>query len=185
MGNQNQDLCPVERAGSLDNRFRRILHNPVKMLSPYIKEGMTVLDMGCGPGYFTLDMARLAGEKGKVIGADLQEGMLQIVKNKIRNTVLENRIILHKCQQNKIGLTEAVDFVLMFYMVHEVKDKLSLFNEVFSLLNPGGSVLIVEPPIHVSKAAFKETLNIAEGCGLKLKGRPGMFPDKAALLTRD
>jgi hypothetical protein len=73
----------------------------------------------------------------------------------------------------------------MFYMVHEVKDKLSLFNEVFALLSPGGSVLIVEPPIHVSKAAFKETLNIAEGCGLKLKGRPGMFPDKAALLTRD
>ena len=44
---------------------------------------MTALDVGCGPGFFTLDMARLVGESGQVIAADLQEGMLQIVRDKI------------------------------------------------------------------------------------------------------
>ncbi len=42
-------VCPVELAGSLDNRFRRWLQNPRKILAPYVREGMKVLDIGCGP----------------------------------------------------------------------------------------------------------------------------------------
>jgi hypothetical protein len=45
-------VCPVELAGSLDNRFRRWIQNPYKILSPYVKEGMKVLDVGCGPRFF-------------------------------------------------------------------------------------------------------------------------------------
>jgi hypothetical protein len=39
-------VCPVERAGSLDNGIRKWLQNPRKILGPYIEEGMTVLDLG-------------------------------------------------------------------------------------------------------------------------------------------
>jgi len=51
-------VCPAEFAGSLDNSFRRWLHNPQKILKPYIKEGMTVLDLGCGPGVFTVLLSK-------------------------------------------------------------------------------------------------------------------------------
>jgi len=51
----NEHICPVERAGGLDNRIRRWLQNPQKILRLYIAEGMTVLDVGCGPGFFSLD----------------------------------------------------------------------------------------------------------------------------------
>ncbi|KAF0140856.1 MAG: methyltransferase type 11 [Stygiobacter sp.] len=183
MSKQNTDICSVEHAGGLDNRFRRLFQNPQKILSPYLKKGETALDVGCGPGFFTLDMGKLVGETGRVIGADLQEGMLNIVSAKIKGTVLENRIVLHKCGQDKIGITEKVDFVLMFYMVHEVPNKNSLFSEIARLLNPNGKVLLVEPPIHVSKAAFEETLQIARNCGLKVISRPKMFPDKVAVLS--
>ena len=77
MSDGNKRVCPVERAGSLDNRFRRWLQDPRKILSPHIKEGMTVLDLGCGPGYFTIDIAQMVGKSGRVIAADLQEGMLK------------------------------------------------------------------------------------------------------------
>lgn len=183
MSRANTDICSVELAGGLDNRFRRLFQNPQKILSPYLKEGETALDVGCGPGFFTLDMAKLVGKTGHVIGADLQEGMLNIVRGKIKGTELENRIVLYKCGQDKIGLTEKVDFVLLFYMVHEVPNKNSLFTEIAQLLNPNGKVLLVEPPIHVSKAAFAETLQIAQKCGLKVTSRPKMFPDKVALLS--
>jgi ubiquinone/menaquinone biosynthesis C-methylase UbiE len=90
-------VCPVKRAGSLDNRFRRWLQDPQKILRPYIKEGMTVLDVGCGPGFFTVDMALMVGKSGRVIAADLQAGMLQKLREKIQETELEECIVLHKC----------------------------------------------------------------------------------------
>ncbi len=108
----NTHICPVERAGGLDNRIRRWLQNPQKILRPYITEGMTVLDVGCGPGFLSLDMAHRVGKSGRVIASDLQEGMLQKVKEKIKGTELEERIVLHKCGENKIGVSEPVDFVL-------------------------------------------------------------------------
>ena len=47
-------VCPVELAGSLDGRVRGWLQNPGKILAPYVREGMTVLDVGCGPGFFSI-----------------------------------------------------------------------------------------------------------------------------------
>ena len=79
MKNINTRVCPVALSGSLDNRIRRWLQNPEKILRPYITEGMAVLDVGCGPGFFSLEMARMVGKSGRVIAADMQEGMLQKV----------------------------------------------------------------------------------------------------------
>jgi ubiquinone/menaquinone biosynthesis C-methylase UbiE len=77
MSRQKNRVCPVSLAGGLDNKIRRWLQNPRKILAPYIQEGMTVLDIGCGPGFFSIEMAQLVGKSGKVFAADLQEGMLQ------------------------------------------------------------------------------------------------------------
>ncbi len=72
MSEEQGSVCPAELAGSLDNRMRRLLQNPLKILRPYVQEGMTALDVGCGPGFFTLPMAQLVGSSGRVIAADLQ-----------------------------------------------------------------------------------------------------------------
>ncbi len=112
----NERVCPVALSGSLDNSIRRWLQNPRKILGPYIKEGMTVLDVGCGPGFFTIEMARMVGKSGRAIAADMQEGMLQKVKEKIKRTELEERILLHKCGENNIGVSEPVDFVMMLFI---------------------------------------------------------------------
>ena len=53
MSDKSKRVCPVERAGGLYNKIRRWLQNPQKILRPYIEEGMTVLDLGCGPGFFS------------------------------------------------------------------------------------------------------------------------------------
>jgi len=177
-------VCPVERAGHLDNRIRRWLQNPHKILRPYIKEGITVLDLGCGPGFFSIDMAQMVGKSGQVIASDLQEGMLQKVKDKIKGTELEERITLHKCEENKIGVSEHVDFVLLFYMVHEVPNKEEFFKEIGTILNPNGQVLIVEPPFHVSKSAFEETVRKAKDLGFIDVEGPKVLFSKTVILKK-
>jgi ubiquinone/menaquinone biosynthesis C-methylase UbiE len=177
-------VCPVERAGSLDNRIRRWFQNPQKILKPHIEEGMTVLDLGCGPGFFSIDMAQIVGRSGRVIASDLQEGMLKKLSEKINGTELEDRITLHKCEENKIGVSENVDFVLAFYMVHEVPDQEEFFIEIETILKPDGQVLIVEPPFHVSKTAFEETVRKARDAGFVDVERPKMFLSKAVILKK-
>ncbi|UCF80037.1 MAG: class I SAM-dependent methyltransferase [Acidobacteriota bacterium] len=184
MSDANKRVYPAERAGSLDNRIRRWLQNPRKILRPYIEEGMTVLDVGCGPGFFSIDMARMVGESGRVIASDLQEGMLQQLRDKIRGTELEERITLHKCEADRIGVSEHVDFVLLFYMVHEVPDAKALFGEMSAVLKPGGRILVVEPPFHVSKSAFKETIEKARDIGFVDAEGPKVLFSKTAILKK-
>jgi ubiquinone/menaquinone biosynthesis C-methylase UbiE len=181
---RNNRVCPVEKAGILDHRIRRWLQDPRKILRPYIDEGMTVLDIGCGPGFFSIDMAQMVGRSGRVIASDLQEGMLQKLKDKIRGTELEERITLHKCEEGKIGVSVNVDFVLAFYMVHEVPNPKTFFEEINSILKPNGQVLIVEPPFRVSKKAFEETIRKAQDAGLKPVEGPKVLLSKTVILEK-
>jgi ubiquinone/menaquinone biosynthesis C-methylase UbiE len=176
------DVCPYQIAWTLDNWVRRLLQNPYKIVGKYIKEGQVVMDLGCGPGFFSLAMAKLVGEKGKVISVDIQDEMLQMVKRKSEREGLSSRIVLHKAQPEKLGLSEMVDFALAFYMVHEVQDKKGFLSEVASHLKPEGRFLIVEPKLHVSKSNFDSTLKIARSVGLEQISEPKFSFDRAVLL---
>lgn len=180
---ETQRVCPVEIAGGLDNSIRRFLQNPQKILNPYIRSGMTVLDLGCGPGFFTVEIAKLLNGSGKVIAADLQDGMLEKVRQKITGTELEQRIILHKCQSETIGITEKVDFVLAFYVVHEVPNQDKLFQELKSILNPDARIFIVEPNFHVTGKSFDTMLERAKNLGFEIADRPKSFLNRAVVLT--
>lgn len=177
-------VCPVEMSGGLDNKFRRWFQNPQTILKSYVSKGMTVLDLGCGPGFFSVDMARMVGESGRVIASDLQEGMLRKIRNKIRGTEIEERIILHRCEEDKIGITEQVDFVLAFYMVHEIPHQDMFFKEIASVLKTNGLILIVEPRFHVSKKAFKQTIEKAQDAGLIPCEGPKVIFSKTVILKK-
>jgi ubiquinone/menaquinone biosynthesis C-methylase UbiE len=179
---KNPYVCPAELAGSLDNSLRRWFQNPHKILEPYIFAGMTVLDLGCGPGFFTVEIAKMLQESGKVIAADLQEGMLEKVKRKIKGTYLEKRVEIHKCQEDSTGITEKVDFVLAFWMIHEVPDQNRLFGELKSILKPEGKVYIIEPKFHVSEKTFETMLISLINNDFEITDRPKIFVSRAILL---
>ncbi|MBK6913562.1 MAG: class I SAM-dependent methyltransferase [Ignavibacteriales bacterium] len=183
MNNDRSRVCPVELANSLDNKIRRWLQNPQKILSPYVKEGMKILDVGCGPGFFSVELAKIVGAHGKVYSVDLQEGMLQKLRNKINGTPLEQIIQLIKCEKDKIVVPEKVDFILAFYMVHEVPDKDKLFATLKKFLNDGGEFLIVEPKLfHVSKKEFDSTIEKAKAVGFNAVKGPKLPYSFSALL---
>ena len=58
------------------------------MLAPYVKEGMIVIDIGCGMAFFSIGMARLVGEQGLVISVDLQQKMLEVLERRAKKRVL-------------------------------------------------------------------------------------------------
>jgi ubiquinone/menaquinone biosynthesis C-methylase UbiE len=184
MSDDRNRVCPVERANSLDSKMRKWLQNPHKILAPYVREGMTVLDFGCGPGFFSIELAQMVGHEGKVIAADLQEGMLQKVREKIRGTELEQRITLTKCDHDGINVNDLIDFGMAFFVVHEVPDKEKLFAQVKPLLKEQAQFLIVEPKLfHVSQKQFESTLKLAEAAGFKINQGPRLPFCWSALLS--
>jgi ubiquinone/menaquinone biosynthesis C-methylase UbiE len=182
--NDKNRVCPVELSGGLDNTIRRWLQNPRNILKPYVKEGMAALDFGCGPGFFTLAMADLVGPSGRVIACDLQDGMLEKLRAKIAGSKFEKVISLHKCAADRIGVSDSVDFILVFYMLHEVPNPEKYLKEISSLLKPGGKVLLVEPPMHVSNSEFAESVSKAKAAGLASIESPKIFFGRTAVLRK-
>ena len=178
-------ICPVERSRGLDNSLRRLFQNPRKILKPYLNPGDKVLDFGCGPGFFTLDIAQLVGDSGTVFAADLQDGMLEKVRKKISMTGIQNRIKIHKCEESAIRLNDTVDFILAFYMIHEVANQDDIFLEFKEILNPDGKILIIEPNFHVSKIEFKNMILRLEKAGFKIIERPKIIFSRSILIQKE
>jgi ubiquinone/menaquinone biosynthesis C-methylase UbiE len=183
MDNERNRVCPVGLANSLDSKVRRWLQDPHKLLRPFVREGMTVLDIGCGPGFFSIELARMVGRTGRVVSADLQAGMLQKLSAKIRATELEERIHVVQCDRDKINVSEKIDFGLAFWMVHEVPDKESFFKELKAVLNENAQILMVEPKLfHVSRKEFDATKALAERAGFVVSRGPRVLLSWSAIL---
>ena len=182
--NEQGHVCPWWLIHTFDNPLRRLMQKPEDILSGFVKEGQTVMDIGCGMGYFSLPMARMVGEQGKVIAIDLQEKMLKGLRRRAARHGLDSRIHTHRCSKDALEIDAQVDFALAFWMVHEVPDMLRLFREVRSVLKEDARFLLVEPKLHVSQVDFAETVKIAISAGLKPLAEPQARMSRARLFAR-
>ena len=182
MYNRNTQIHSVERAGVLESSFRYRFQNPKKILQPYIKPGMTVLDLGCGSGFFTTEIARLLDGSGKVIAADIQDEMLEMLRLKITGSALEPIIQIHKCQEKNLHLSDKVDFVLAFYSFHEMCYLDNIIDEIKLLIKPDGEVFIAEQKFHVPKSTFTEIINKMKKNGFEITGQPKVFLSRAVIM---
>ena len=176
--------CPWWICWSFDNPLRRLVHNPYQMLKDLVDPGNTCLDLGCGEGYFTIDMARLAGPAGRVIAVDLQEHMLKVLRRRAVRAGVSDSIETVVGSPKALDIDTRVDFVLAFWMLHEVPDKDRLLREIAAAMKPGARFLLVEPKWHVSRESFALSLEQAEAAGLiRVEDRPAHL-SMATLLTK-
>ncbi|CAB1084021.1 Methyltransferase type 11 [Olavius algarvensis Delta 1 endosymbiont] len=185
LSSQNHHVCTWWIAYTFDNPLRKLFHNPQKIFGGYIKEGMTVVDVGCGMGYFSIGLAKLVGATGKVIAVDLQQKMLDIMQKRARRAGVGEIIMPHHCEANKLGLGGPVDFILAFWMVHEVADKDNFLGQLRSILAPDGKILIAEPRMHVGAEELDQTIAMARNKGFQCREAPGIRFSRTALLQND
>jgi ubiquinone/menaquinone biosynthesis C-methylase UbiE len=119
-----------------------------------------------------------------VIAADVQPAMLTKVQMRVTQAGVQDRVKFHVCERERIGLSTHVDFVLAFWMVHEVPNNAALFVEMHEALNPDGKLLLVEPKLHVGRRDFENEVNTAVKAKLKLLARPSVHLSRAALFAK-
>jgi ubiquinone/menaquinone biosynthesis C-methylase UbiE len=175
-------VCPLERAGMLDHPLRRLFENPARILGPFVAEGMSVLDFGCGPGFFTLELARMVGPAGHVTAVDLQPGMLEKARGKLARAGLEERATFRASRAAAIGVEGPFAFALVFHVLHEVPDPARFLGELRSLLKPGDRALVAEPGFHVSRDEFGAALDLARRAGFTVASGPRILFSRTAVL---
>jgi ubiquinone/menaquinone biosynthesis C-methylase UbiE len=151
------------------------------MLGSYVSKGMTVLDVGCGMGFFSIGLAGLVGDTGCVIAADVQPKMLGVMQKRSEKAGVASIIRPHRSQPGNLGVDTPVDFILAFWMVHEISDLKSFFQQICVCLKTDGRFLIVEPRFHVSAKRFQESLVLAQASGLDFCEAPSIKFSRSAV----
>ncbi len=182
---RDKHVCPWWCCFTFDNPIRRLFHDPVGILSPYVRPGNTAIDIGPGMGFFTVAMCGLVGADGRVIAVDIQGRMLESLSRRVRRRNLADRLETHLATPVGLGIASRADFILAFWMVHEVPDQGHLLEEVAGLLKPRGSFLLVEPYFHVTGKAFDKTLEAASEAGLKVSPSPRIAFSRTALFYKE
>lgn len=182
-----QRVCPWWIGMLMVSPIRKWLEDPEKLLRPYICDGMTILEPGPAMGFFTLPMARMVGESGRVIAVDLQPRMLEGLRRRAARAGLAARIELRQAQPDSLGVGDLrgkIDLVVAIHVVHEMPSDEAFFRECAEALKPGSRLVLIEPRGHVSPEKFEHELNSAYVSGLQNKGGIAGRQAPAVLLAK-
>ena len=183
----NRSVCPWWMGYLLASPLRRLAQSPGRILSPFLRTGMKVLEPGPGMGFFTLEMARIVGPTGHVVAVDIQPRMLEELRRRAQRAGFDNQIETRLAEDGTLGVSDlasTIDFVLAFAMVHEMPDAALFFREAAQALKPGGCMLLAEPRGHVKEDGFAAELTLAARVGLNPIERPQVPQSHAALLRK-
>ncbi|MEM7784539.1 MAG: class I SAM-dependent methyltransferase [Planctomycetota bacterium] len=109
-----------------------------------VKPGMTVCDMGCGNGFHSLPIAKLVGDRGAVLGVDVQPEMLGFLRDRMEEEGVENVIPILGSYHNPHLPENDVDLVLMVDVYHEFSHPVEMLQAIRKSLKPNGLVVLVE-----------------------------------------
>jgi SAM-dependent methyltransferase len=109
-----------------------------------IRPGMTVCDLGCGNGYYTLRMARAVGSEGRVLAVDIQPEMLTLLRQEIDKRKLTNiEPILGDVHDPHLP-TAKIDLVLLVDVYHEFSNPDVMLAAIGKSLSPKGRIALLE-----------------------------------------
>lgn len=178
-------VCPWWIGYLLLSPIRRFLEHPDELLAPWVEPGMRVLEVGPGMGFFTLPLARMVGESGKVVATDVQTKMLETLKRRARRKGLEGRIETRVVEPGSLGVDDlegTFDVVAALHVVHELPDAGAFFTALAGALRPGGRVVFMEPAGHVTAEEYRASLVAAEAAGFVIIARPKGGKGRRAVL---
>lgn len=136
----------------MGSRARKWLMNPVKTLRiADIQPGQTILEVGCGTGFFTIPAAQMVGDKGCIVAMDASSGFLKEVDIKVQQANLKNVRIVQRDALDTGLETASIDKILLFGVIPFPLLPLNeLLPEMYRVLKPGStmSVWLFPPLVH-------------------------------------
>jgi SAM-dependent methyltransferase len=184
-GSKAHRVCPWWLGYLLASPIRKLWQDPGTILAPYVREGQRVLEPGPGMGFFTLELARLVGPRGKVFAVDVQPKMISRLQRRAAKAALGDRIDGRVSAAESLTISDlngTIDFILAFAMVHELPEAGRFFREAAAAARDGATLLLAEPRGHVKDAMFENELKLAREAGFELVTRPVIGSSHAALL---
>lgn len=166
-------IYPAKYAGFLLLPFRALQLSPARLLRRMVlKPTASVLEIGCGPGYFSPTVARYLS-KGKLTLFDYQNAMLDIAERRLKQRGLSN-YERHQGDAKKLPFAGAsFDAAFLITVLGEVGDPARALAEAARVLKPGGLLSISELAGDPDYIRFDNLLRLAEGANLKFKQRFG------------
>jgi len=132
----------AKKSGILDDPERVKILDPDRTLDKLELTGKTVLaDLGCGTGFFSIPAARRVK---KVFALDIQEEMLDILREKIKKEKITNIEVILSGESSIPLSDKSVDILLMANVFHELEDRFTLLKEVNRVLKMNGRLMIID-----------------------------------------
>ncbi|MEX1019802.1 MAG: class I SAM-dependent methyltransferase [Litorilinea sp.] len=137
---------PRQMAKLLDHPLRMRYRNPGATLGLFgLGAGMQVVDLGCGSGTFTVEMARMVGAQGMVHAVDLQQPVLEMAQARVVDAGFGAQVRFHNVGAYQLPLDDdSIDVAVLIATLGEIPDKLLALLELRRVLKPGGRLAISE-----------------------------------------
>jgi ubiquinone/menaquinone biosynthesis C-methylase UbiE len=166
---------PHQLAALLDHPVRQKFRDPVEAMAPFgIAPGSTVLDLGCGTGTFTVEMARQVGPQGTVHAVDIQSEMLDQARNRVGAAGLEGRVRFHHSGAYRLPLeSESIDIAILIATLAEIPNRLLALEELRRVIRPGGRLAISEELPHPSYVPAPLVQRWLREAGFRYGGQQG------------
>ncbi|MBD3167079.1 methyltransferase domain-containing protein [bacterium] len=160
-------MIPPEMAKGLLHPLRFLVERPKKQLARVVRPGDTVVELGCGSGYFTRYLSHMVGAQGRVIAVDVQPDMLSVARAYINGKAGPGRIDYHLSANGTLGLELSnADTVVLIHTLHEAAGTETFLAETVALLRSSGRLLFMEPKIEVPPDLFAWEIKLLEEAGL-------------------
>jgi SAM-dependent methyltransferase len=164
--------CPAALSWLVDNPIRRGYMRPI-LDRICIRPGECVLELGPGPGAFTVGAAQRAGAEGRLIAVDIQPTMIVQVERRVREAGLSN-VETHVASAHDLPLEDgSVDRAFLVTVLPEIPDRSRALAELHRVLRPRGVLSITEEFYDPDYLFLPETIRLVEAAGFRFEARFG------------
>jgi ubiquinone/menaquinone biosynthesis C-methylase UbiE len=165
-------VFPAANAKSLLNPARRLVQSPRRTVASIgLARDSRVLELGCGPGFFSPYLAQAAPE-GRLVLADLQVEMLSLARARVD---AEAHPVFVQADGSALPIADGVlDAVFIATVLGEIPDKDACLTDVRRVLRQDGTLAIAETRRDSDFIALPELRALVEPCGYRFAGRRGM-----------
>lgn len=164
--------CPFALAWIVDNPLRRWYMRPL-LDRVGVRPGERVLELGPGPGAFTVEAARRVEPGGTLVAVDIQPKMIAALEGKVQAAGLSN-VETHVAGAYELPLEdESVDRAFLVTVLPEIPDTERALAELYRVLRPGGVLSVTEEFLDPDYPLARTTIHWAEESGFELAEHHG------------